>query len=156
MITYPQALKFHKRTAQLQLDMNRPAEEVAENGKKRIKDGCLFLSLAKALGDDSGRMDWTNKLNMKLNGTDIVKILAGLNVKNFPIDLIHKSQKDGIDATSTLKIELGQTPGTFKVFLGRSFGEQKSYGTIYLNGEDMLYVKTMLEAALPVISGWVS
>ena len=62
-ISYPQPLKFHKKIAQLQIDLVRPKEEM-EGDRKRVKEGCLFLSLAKPLGD-TGRMDWANKINMK-------------------------------------------------------------------------------------------
>ena len=150
-ITYPQPLKFHKKVAQLQVDLVQPKEEQDDQGKKRIKDGCIFLSLAKALGD-SGRMDWTNQIRMKLSPTDICNILVSIRGGEVA-KLFHKSEAAG--TTSTLEVAPGEREGTFKWFIGKTKGEQKAFGNIYLDNKDMFYLFKMLEAALPVISGWV-
>ena len=154
MIKYPQSIKFHKKIAQLQVDLKRPEEVEGDQGRLKIKDGCIFLTAAKQLNPDSDRMDWENKLLMKLGAVDIVNFLAGINRNTFPIKLFHKVQ--GTDKSSTLNVEAGDRPGTFKWSIGNSNGTDKRYVNIYLDGKDMLYLKIMFEAALPVISGWVS
>ena len=150
-ITYPQPLKFHKKVAQLQADLVRPKEETDEQGKKRIKDGCIFLSLAKALGDNSGRMDWTNQLRMKISPTDICNILVPIRAGE-TAKLFHKSEAAG--TTSTLEIAPGERAGTFKWFISNSKGADKKFGNIYLDNKDMFYLFKMFESALPVINGW--
>jgi hypothetical protein len=148
-IKYPQPLKFHKKVAQLQVDLVRPKED--ENG--RLKDGCLFLSVAKAKGDDSGRMDWDNKINMKLDPVDIAEIVTKVR-SGVPAKLFHKSEKAG--SVTTLEVSAGDREGTYKWFINKSIGEQKNFGNIYLDQRDMFHLFTMFEAALPVISGWTA
>lgn len=148
-IKYPQPLKFHKKVAQLQVDLVRPKED--EGG--RLKDGCLFLSMAKAKGDDSGRMDWDNKINMKLDPVDIAEIVTKVRT-GAPAKLFHKSEKAG--STTTLEVASGDREGTYKWFINKSVGEQKNFGNIYLDQRDMFHLFTMFEAALPVISGWTA
>jgi hypothetical protein len=150
-ISYPQPLKFHKKIAQLQVDLVKPKEEM-EGEKRRVKEGCLFLSLAKPLGD-TGRMDWANKINMKLDAVDLVNVLTGMKMKNFPIKLYHKSEAAG--SVTTLEVSPGQNAGTFKWFVSKTVGENKNFGQVYLDTKDMYYISVMFESALPVISGWV-
>lgn len=146
-IRYPQPLKFHKKTAQLQVDLVKPKED--DGG--RIKSGCLFLALAKAKGDGTEQMDWANKINIKLDPIDISKIVTGVR-SGTPVKLFHKSEKAG--SVTTLNVEAGN-PGSFKWFISKSVGDQKNMGNIYLDSGDMYHMFTMFEAALPVISGWV-
>jgi hypothetical protein len=150
-IKFPQPLKFHKKTAQLQIDLVRPKEEEVE-GKVRVKDGCLFLSLAKAKEDGSDRMDWDNKINMKLDPVDIAEIVTKVR-KNQPAKLFHKSEAAG--STTTLDVGPGEREGTYKWFINKTVGGNKNLGNIYLDQKDMFHIFTMFEAALPVISGWV-
>jgi len=153
-IQYPQAIKFHKKTAQLQFDLVRPKEEDnATNGRKRIKDGCIFLSLAKAKQDGSDRMDWDNKINLKLDPADIAEIVVKIR-SNESAKLFHKSEAAG--STSTLEVSQGDRPGTYKWFLSKTQGENKNYGVIYLDKKDMFHLFVMFEAALPIISGWTA
>jgi hypothetical protein len=113
----------------------------------------VFFTLARALGDNSGRMDWNNKILMKIDHTDIAKIVTSARSKKFPIDIFHKSADNG--NTSTLKVEEGQNPGTYKLFMGKNIGGQKSYAQIYLNTEDMFLLFNLLETSVPVTLGWV-
>lgn len=147
-IKYPQALKFHKKTAQLQVDLVKPKED--ENG--RIKSGCLFMALAKAKADNPDRMDWDNKINIKLDPVDIAKIVTGVKAGQ-PVKLFHKSEAAG--STTTLNVEAGN-PGSYKFFISKQVGENKNLGNIYLDNSDMYILFTMFEAALPVISGWTA
>lgn len=153
MIMYPQPVKFHKKTAQLQVDLARPKEEQTPDGKTRVNTGCVFFTLAKALSDGSDRMDWNNKLLMKIDHVDIAKIITATRSGKFPVDIYHKSASNG--DSSSLKLEPGQNPGTFKLFMGKVKGGQKSYGQIYLNTEDMFILFNLLEASLPVTLGWI-
>lgn len=150
MFKYPQALKIHKKTAQLQLDL-KPAKEVLDSasGKTRVEEGCVFFSLAKALDDQSGKMDWNNKILMKIDHNDIAKIIMGVRSgKN--VDIFHKTADD---RSTTLKIEAGQ-PGTYKFVMGKKDGSQSGMATVYLNTEDLFVIFNLLEAAIPLTLGW--
>jgi hypothetical protein len=151
-IKYPQPIKFHKKTAQLQVDLARPKEE-QQGDRTRVSTGCVFFTLARALDDNSGKMDWNNKILMKIDHSDIAKIVTSARSKKFPIDIFHKSADTG--HSSTLKIEEGQNPGTYKVFMGKNAGAQKRYAQIYLNTEDMFLLFNLLEASVPVTLGWL-
>lgn len=132
------------------MDLTKPKEE-EQNGRTRIKDGCLFLSMAKPLGD-TGRMDWNNKIIMKLDPIDITTIITGCRANQFPVKLFHKSTTT--NTITTLEISPGERAGTYKWFLNKAAGEQKSFINIYLDNKDMFYMFTMMEAALPIINGW--
>lgn len=147
-IKYPQPLKFHKKKAQLQIDLKRPEED--DNG--RLKPGCLFLALAKAKEDGSDRMDWDNKINIKLDPVDISKIVTGVRAGQV-VKLFHKVESR--NSTTTLNVEAG-SPGSFKWFISKKVGEDSKFGNIYLDSGDMYHLFTMFEAALPVISGWTA
>lgn len=147
-IRYPQPLKFHKKSAQVQFDLVRPKED--ESG--RTKAGCLFMALAKAKQDGSDRMDWDNKINIKLDPVDISKIVTGVR-SGQPVKLFHKSE--AANSTTTLNVEAGN-PGSFKWFISKKVGENQNSGNIYLDQGDMFHLFTMFEAALPVISGWTA
>lgn len=146
---HPGALKFHKKSAQIQIDLVRRKED--DNG--RMKNGCLFLSLAKAKDDDSGRMDWENKINMKLDPVDIAEIVTKIR-SGQPAKLFHKSEAAG--STTTLEVAPGERQGTFKWFLNKTQGQDKKFGNIYLDQRDMFHIFVMFEAALPIISGWTA
>jgi len=98
-------------------------------------------------------MDWDNKIIMKLDATDISGIISGCRGNQFPVKLFHKSE--GSNSSSALTIEAGERSGTFKWFISKTANENKMYGNIYLDSKDMFLMFTMMEAALPVISGWV-
>lgn len=150
-IRYPQPLKFHKKTAQLQIDLVRPKEEEVD-GRSRVKEGCLFLSLAKAKQDGSDRMDWDNKINMKLDPVDIAEIVTKVRT-NQTAKLFHKNE--AANSTTTLEVAPGERQGTYKWFISKTAGDNKNLGNVYLDQRDMFHIFTMFEAALPVISGWV-
>ena len=63
MIEYPQALKVHKKSAELQFQLAKP-KKVDEGGRSVNKLGCVFLEVAKAKEDGSDRMDWENKITI--------------------------------------------------------------------------------------------
>jgi len=152
-IRYPQPLKFHKKIAQLQVDLVRPKEEESEGNRPRIKDGCLFLALAKAKQDGSDRMDWENKINIKLDPVDIAEIVTKIR-SGGTAKLFHKSEAAG--STTTLEVAPGDRQGTYKWFINKSVGGTKNFGNIYLDQRDMYHLFTMFEAALPVIAGWTA
>ena len=145
---YATPLKFHKKVAQLQIDLAKPKEE-----EGKTKEGCLFISLAKALDDNTGRMDWDNKINMKLGPMDISRIITGVR-SGQPVKLFHKSEAAG--STTTLEVAAGERKGTFKWFLNKTQGQDKKFGNIYLDQRDMFHIFIMFEAALPIISGWTA
>lgn len=150
MFKYPQALKLHKKTAQLQIDL-KPAREEQDptSGKMRVEEGCVFFSLAKALDDQSGKMDWNNKILMKIDHADIAKIIMGVrSSKN--VDIFHKASDT---RSSTLKVEQGQ-PGTYKLTMGKKDGATSGMASVYLNTEDMFIIFNLLEASIPLTLGW--
>ena len=149
-IRFPQPLKFHKKVAQLQLDLVRPKEEEVD-GRTRVKEGCLFLAIAKAKQDGSERMDWENKINMKLDPVDIAEIVTKVR-QNQPAKLFHKSEAK--NSVTTLEVAPGEKAGTYKWFVNQTVGDSKNMSNIYLDQRDMFHIFTMFEAALPVISGW--
>jgi hypothetical protein len=151
MFKYPQPVKFHKKTAQFQVDL-KPAREIADEstGKLKVEEGCIFFSLAKALEDGSGRMDWNNKILMKIEPNDIAKIVVGLK-SNKSVDIFHKSSEV---KSTTLKIEAGQNPGTYKFTMGMKDGSRNLMGNIYLNSEDLFVIFNLLEASIPLTLGW--
>jgi len=130
-------------------------KEVEEDGRKITKSGCVFLEIAKAKNDGTDRMDWENKIIMKLSTKDIADLVMGVRGSG-NVNIFHKVDKpDGTSPSSTLKVEPG-TEGTFKWFVGKTVGNDKKFATIYLDQKDMYLTFQMLEAAIPVIHGWVA
>jgi len=150
MFKYPQPVKFHKKTAQLQIDLKPARENLDESGKTKVEEGCVFFSLAKALDDNSGKMDWNNKILMKIEPNDIAKIIVGLK-SNKTVDIFHKSSET---KSTTLKIEAGQNPGTYKLTMGLKDQSRNSMGNIYLNSEDLFVAFNLLENSIPLTLGW--
>jgi hypothetical protein len=156
-VTYPQNLKFHKKVAQLQIDLFKARDEETSAGKITSKEGAVFFAIAKSLGPDTDRMDWDNKITMKISPTDISKIVVGCRKRSFPVDLIHRSEKTG--RTTTLKIEPGQREGTYRWTIAANYGKddnRNQFVSIYLSDEDMFLVFNVLEASVPLILGWSS
>ncbi len=152
MIKYPQALKFHKKSAEMQLNLLRP-KDVEEGEKVRTESGCIFLDIAKPKGDGTSHMDWANKITMKLSSRDIAQLVMGIRVEK-KADLIHRVEKpDGTFSQTTLKVEPGERD-TFKWFIAKSLGTESKNTTIFLDRQDMYLAFNMLEAVVPVIHGW--
>jgi hypothetical protein len=155
MVRYPQSLKIHKKLAELQINLLK-AKDVEDPSTSKVKTeaGCLFLDIAKPLGNGSDRMDWENKITMKLGHRDIAQIITGIRGPDKKVDLIHRVEKDGVPSQSTLKIEPGE--GTsFKWFVAKTVGDNKKNATIYLDTVDMYSVFNLLESSVPLILGWV-
>jgi hypothetical protein len=95
-------------------------------------------------------MDWNNKILMKIEPNDIAKIVVGLK-SNKSVDIFHKSSE--IKST-TLKIEAGQNPGTYKFTMGMKDGAKNQMSNIYLNSEDLFVIFNLLEASIPLTLGW--
>lgn len=95
-------------------------------------------------------MDWQNKINMKIEAGDIAKIITGVK-SGRNVDIFHKSS----DVKNTsLKIEAGQNPGTYKLTMGMKDAGRQGMGNIYLNTEDLFVLFTLLEASIPLTLGW--
>ena len=149
MFKYPQPVKFHKKTAQLQVDL-KPAKEVQiDGGRLKVEEGCLFFSLAKALDDNSGKMDWNNKILMKIEHNDIAKIVVGVR-SGKPVDIFHKSSET---KSTTLKLEPGN-PGTYKLAMGIKDVQRQAMYNIYLSSEDMFVLFNLMESSVPLTLGW--
>lgn len=141
---YPEPVKFHKRSSQLQVQLKKPS--VSDTNE--IMRGCMFFEIANAK-EGTDRMDWDNKINMKIGVSDIGKILAGLKSRN-EIKIYHENSR----GNSALNIAEGQQPGTYGFkFSKKENGELKS-AMIYLNAEDMNVFLILLESGLPQMLGW--
>lgn len=151
MFKFPQAIKFHKKVAQLQIDLKPCSEKLdPASGKTRVEEGCLFFSIAKAKTDGSDKMDWDNKINMKIDNVDTAKIVTGVRAGRFPVDIFHKTS----DVKSTaLKIEAGN-PGSYKLSMSKKEGADNQFASVYLSNEDMFLMFNLLEASVPLTLGW--
>ena len=144
---YSEPVKFHKKTAQMQIHIKKPSVK-----NEQIERGAIFFEIARAK-EGTDKMDWENKITMKIGVTDIGKILAGLKTINTQtIDIYHESQ----NGSTTLKIGAGQRPGTFSFAYGKKVGDKTESMMIYLNAEDMNIFMVLMNAGLPVILGWTS
>jgi len=142
---YPEPVKFHKKSSQLQVQLKRPS--VGDDGK--ILRGCMFFEIARAK-EGTDRMDWDNKINMKIGVSDIGKILAGLKSRS-EIKIYHENSR----GSSTLNIAEGQQPGTYAFGFSKKEGQNDANrAMIYLNAEDMNVFLILLEAGLPQMLGW--
>jgi threonine synthase len=141
---YPEPVKFHKRSSQLQVQLKRPS--VSDSNE--IIRGCMFFEIANAK-EGTDRMDWDNKINMKIGVSDIGKILAGLKGRK-EIKIYHENSR----GNSALNIAEGQQPGTYGFKFSKKEGEDLKSAMIYLNAEDMNVFLILLESGLPQMLGW--
>ena len=155
MITYPRSVKIHKKSAELQFSLMRPKDIKDETGKvKSSETGCIFLEIAKPKNDGTEYMDWDNGLRMKIGPRDIAQIVSGVRSTG-TTKLFHRSEKEGsVPTDTTLNIDPGND-NTFKWSVFKNQGDSKRNVTIFLDQYDMFMVFNMLEAAMPVIHGWV-
>lgn len=149
--THPIPLKFHKKKVQLQLDYRPPYEEV-DGERRSVVQGSVFLSVARALDEAGSRMDWDGATFMKLGPVDVAQILTGLRARSDKVDLYH--QPSGSPRSSSLQIEPGQKPGTYRWTLTVASEGQKDARTIYLDTCDTHLLVTCLEAVIPMMVGW--
>lgn len=140
---FPEPVKFHKKSSQLQIHLKKPFTTQADE----IVRGCLFFEIARAI-PDSDKMDWANKINMKIGVTDIGKIIAGLKARE-EIKIFHENSA----GSSTLNISEGQ-PGTYSFMFSRKAGESINRASIYLNKEDMNVFLLLLTNGLLPMLGW--
>lgn len=147
-IKYAETIKFYKKTAELQVKLLKP--EADESGKI-IKEGCIFFEMADAIpGDPEGRIDWRNKIIMKIGVNDIGVLLNALKFDLPEAKLFHKTST----GTSTFQFAKGKNPGTYGVSLYKTLGEQKLQSRMYLSSADVMILEEILRAGLPVILGW--
>lgn len=146
-IKYPETVKFYKKNAELQLKIAKPeGDERGGVGKK----GAVFLEIAKAIpGDENGRIDWQNKIVMKIGTNDIGNIVYGLKTRSPEIKIFHQNQA----GSSACSVKPGQN-GSYQVSVFKNAGDQKSNASLYLSGPDMVVFSNLLQAALPVTLGW--
>ncbi len=147
-IKYAETLKFHKRKAELQVKIAKP--EADEAGRISRK-GCVFFEIANALpssGTDT-RMDWSNKIVMKIGVNDIAQMLYGLRTRAPEIKLYHQNDS----GSSACNIKPGNE-GSFSFSIFKKMGEQTSQASLFLSGPDVMVLTTLLQASLPVTLGW--
>lgn len=146
-IKYPETVKFYKKSAELQVKLAKPQAD--EDGKISRK-GAIFFEIAKALpGDANGRIDWANKIIMKIGTNDIAQIVHGLRTKAPEIKLFHQNDA----GSSSCNIKPGNQ-GSYQLSVFKTAGEDKKNASLYLSGPDMLVLTNLLQASLPVTLGW--
>ena len=151
MVKYPQALKIHKKTAELQFNLKKP-EDTQEAERTRTKMGCIFLDIAKPKGDGTDKMDWANKITMKLDTRDIAQIVLGIRTGG-KANIYHTVERDDGKSATTLLVEPGD--GTsYKWLVSKTVGADKKTVTVFLDQYDMYLAFNMLEAAVPLLHGW--
>lgn len=107
---------------------------------------CLFIEACRQKGQklDIGskdQFDWANKITFKLNLTDIGQLLLVFGGKKPSSDLIHKSEKDGIERTSILKLAKQSKDTDGKGFDNYALRLNK---TEYKNGEKLQSIATQI------------
>jgi hypothetical protein len=146
-IKYPEAVKFYKKKSELQVKLAKP--ETDEAGKT-VKKGAVFFEIANAIpGSEEGRIDWSNKIIMKIGTNDIAQILHGLRTRAAEIKLFHQN-----DTGSTTCIIKPGNEGSFGLQIFKTVGNDKKNSQLYLSGPDMVVLSSLLDAALPVTLGW--
>jgi len=145
--------KVHKKTTELQISLQKPVEEEGQDGKAIRKAGAIFLEIAKSLGDGSDKMDWQNKTTMKIGLMDIATIVQDVR-SGGKVNLIHKIEKEGKDQYTSLTIEPGEN-GSFKWMIVKKLDGSNKIDTVYLNSKEMYLAFNLLEAAVPIINGWL-
>ena len=149
-IKYPEKISFYKKNmANLQVNLKKP--EADDDGKIIPgREGCVFFEMASAIkGDPDGRIDWKNKVIMKIGVNDIGQILAFLNGKASECKLFHKSKT----GSSTCEMTAG-TNGSLGVKIGKKSGETSLFSSMYLSPGDIVVLRTMLTSGLPKMLGW--
>jgi hypothetical protein len=149
-IKYPEAVKFYKKKSELQVKLAKPE---ADEAGKIVKKGAVFFEIANAIGGDTeGRIDWNNKIIMKIGTNDIAAILHGLRTRQKEIKLFH--QNDAGSSTCVIKEGEGQYAGTFGLQVFKTVGQEKKQSSVFLSGPDMVVLSNLLDAALPATLGW--
>lgn len=148
-IKYPEAVKFYKKSSELQVKLAKPQ---ADESGKITRKGAVFFEIAKALaGGDARnpRMDWANKIIMKIGTNDVAQIMHGLRTKQPEIKLFHQNA----EGNSSCIIKPGNE-GSYQVSVFKTAGEVKKNASLYLSGPDMIVLTNLLQASLPVTLGW--
>lgn len=151
-IKFPESVSFYKKTAELQVKMKKP-EADADGRIVKGKDGCMFFEMGKAIpGDANGRIDWNNKIVMKIGVNDIGQLLAFLSGKTDVCKLFHKNANG---ASSTCELSAGEK-GSVGVRISKKVDEnaQAISAQLYLSGPDSIILEELLKASLPVILGY--
>ncbi|MDD3412571.1 MAG: hypothetical protein PHY47_01080 [Lachnospiraceae bacterium] len=147
VIKYPEAVKFYKKKSELQVKLAKPE---ADEAGRIVKKGCVFFEIANAIpGSEEGRIDWSNKIIMKIGTNDIASILHGLRTRAPEIKLFHSN--DAGSTTCTIK---PGNEGSFGLQIFKTAGAEKKNASLYLSGPDMVVLSSLLDAALPVTLGW--
>lgn len=147
-VKYAETLKFHKKKSELQVKIAKP--EADESGRI-TRRGCVFFEIANAIDPNAQdtRMDWNNKIVMKIGVNDIAQILYGLRTRQPEIKLYHQNDA----GSSSCNIKAGNE-GSFGFSIFKKVGEQSSNSSLFLSGPDVLVLCSLLEASLPVTQGW--
>lgn len=149
-VKYPEKISFYKKNmANLQVNLKKP--EADDSGKiVPGREGCVFFEMAAAIkGDAEGRIDWKNKVVMKIGVNDIGQILAFLNGKASECKLFHKSKS----GSSTCEMSPGQN-GSLAVKIGKKNEDTQAFASMYLSPADIVILRTVLTAGLPLMLGW--
>ena len=149
-VKYPETVSFYKKTAELQVKLKKP--EVDDAGRiVKGKEGCMFFEAARAIPNDpDGRIDWNNKIIMKIGVNDIGQMVAFLSGKTDTCKLFHKNSSG---AASTLEMSVGEK-GSVGVRIAKKVGDTVTDARLYLSGSDSIILEELLKHSLPITLGY--
>lgn len=163
VIRYPALYEVHKKEmGSLQFGLSRPQEEtVASRDPARpprivTHPGAIYLEAASPLpGGDGDRMDWANKVTVKLSASDLSEIICAIRFKEFPPTdkpLVYHSYQG---VATMVDVRPGEQPGTFRWHvLRRGGGKPERRVGLYLSRAETYLLLTLFDHALPVLFGW--
>ena len=149
-IKFSETVSFYKKTAELQVKLKKP--EADDFGKIiKGKEGCMFFEAARAIPNDpDGRIDWSNKIIMKIGVNDIGQMLAFLTGRVETCKLFHKNASG---AASTLEMSAGEK-GSVGLRIAKKIGDTVTSAQLYLSCPDSIILEELLKAALPLTLGY--
>lgn len=142
---------YRAKVGEMQIKYSLPTHDAGEN---KDRQGAFYLTMARPLPGDGTRMDWNNKLMMKLSSQEISLIIVKARKELFPINLVHKSD----NGTTSLFVEKGNTVAngdlagldTFCWTLKRG----SSFAKTYLNEAQMHELFGLCEGVQHQLYGW--
>jgi len=136
---YPHSLKFHKKTAQLDVKIIRPSKDDI---------GCWMLQVAKPLPNQE-KMNWENSIIMKFSLVDAAELFYAFKREAFPMKLFHKNAK----GSTTLDVAKTEAGGYWFNFSSvRDTVQNKISVGLYEKETDLLLLA--LKQTIPTLLNW--
>lgn len=148
-IKYAETVKFHKKKAELQVKLSKPE---ADEAGKIVKSGAVFFEIANALpGTEADpKMDWQNKIIMKIGVNDIGVLLDTYHSGLEESKLFHQTEQGN---STSLTMKKGEN-GSYLIGISKKIADKQLKAGLYLSAPDMEIFSIMLKSALPTILGW--